>query len=90
MTRVVNVKLPKFLYSTEIRALAPAILKDGKSVSPVWGLTERVKLKKDLTDLLTAALGGLSIDKVKPEEVAKPMARWVLENKKVNAAVTGM
>ncbi|HEX4924201.1 MAG TPA: zinc-dependent metalloprotease, partial [Bdellovibrionales bacterium] len=90
LTKVTTVKLPKFLYPAAIRVLAPAMLKDGKSQSLTWGLAERAKIKKDYTDLLTGALGGVTIEKVKPEELPVPMARWVLENRKVLTAVTGM
>lgn len=89
-TRVVGLKLPRFLYSTEIRTLATQMLKDGKSANPTWALAEKVKLKKEYSDLLTSSLGGLSIDKIKPEEIAKPLARWVLEAKKVNTTVNGL
>lgn len=86
-TLKVTLALPKFVYPLEVRTAAAALLSAANSEAPDWALVERARAKKTVQALLTKALGGQGFDKFKVEELPRPVARWILENKKVSDAL---
>lgn len=85
-TKAVTLTLPKFSYPLPVRVAAAALLKAGRGEALDWGIYEHAAEKKSYEALLMKALGDNAIGSFKPEEMPRPVAKWLLEAKQVSAA----
>lgn len=85
-TKRVTVTLPKFAYPLEVRVLAAGLLKTGRGEALDWGIYENGRQKKAFEALVKKALGDNALAAFKPEEMPRPIAKWLLEAKQITAA----
>ncbi len=82
--------LPKFVYPLEIRRAAAGLLAPGRCEAPEWGLAERVRLHTNYMKFVQAALAGkLPPGELRPDALPRPLLRWLVEMKMVEAAIGG-
>ncbi len=85
-TKKIQVTLPKFSVKQELRLEAARLLRGSRGESPIWALYERgrlfERLKKQMDDSLT-----VPSEKLPAGKLPAPVARWLLENRKVLAAL---
>lgn len=81
-----HVSLPVFASSIEERVAAAALLKPERSEDVDWAFAERAAIKDEFMQMVQAAF-GTDISKLKLSKMPKDVARWVVENAKVAAAL---
>ncbi len=82
--------LPRFVYPLEIRRAAAGLLAPGRCGAPEWGLAERVRLHVNYMKFVQAALAGkLPPGELRPDALPRPLLRWLVEMKMVEAAIGG-
>jgi hypothetical protein len=82
-TKKITLVLPKFIYPLAVRVAAAGLLREIRSEAPDWALVERGRAQKKVRDAFGKMLGGSAIEKFKLEELPRPVARWLLDNRMV-------
>ncbi|MGE3261474.1 MAG: zinc-dependent metalloprotease [Bacteriovoracia bacterium] len=84
--RTVRISLPKFRFDLAMRIAAAKLLDPARAVSPVWAMQDRSVLRERLKKLMEDAFTS-PIDKLQAPKLPPAVARWLIENKKVLAAL---
>lgn len=79
--------LPTYAYPPEVRMAAARLLSSARAEAPEWGLSERARLRAKVQTALSAAVAGKDLNSIKIEGMPRQLARWLLENNSVGAAV---
>lgn len=67
-------------------AAEAGLLKEGRSEAIEWGIYSRSEIGAEFSSLMEKSL-TVPLGQVKPEKMPRAVARWVLENQEVGAAL---
>jgi len=81
-----HVSLPVFASSVEDRVAAAALLKPERSEAVDWAFAEKAAIRDELVQTVASNFGS-DLAKVRLSKLPKDIARWVVENARVAAAL---
>ena len=84
---VKTVKLPIFELDQDIRLAAAGLLGDGRSEAIDWAIYEKSQLTKQFKEIMKEAFKDVPYEKLKPEELPRPVAKWLLQNRAILKAI---
>lgn len=82
-----TLNLPTFTYSFEIRKAAAGLFFGDRSEAIEWGFREHQEVKDEFKKFMDEILTSVPLADLKPEQLSKSAARWVLENRKISGVL---